>query len=106
MPLHGCRNCLRYIRQNMDSTVYRTGRNLPLFQKRAFIGEKPQFDGRTADVRAECVANGIGMPITTWSTMFQKVRNEMLQAVLNGSDPATSIAEAQTKLEQEIANAN
>lgn len=58
------------------------------------------------DVRAECVANGIGMPITTWSTMFQKVRNEMLQAVLNGSDPATSIAEAQTKLEQEIANAN
>jgi len=58
------------------------------------------------DVRAECVANGIGMPITTWSTMFQKVRNEMLQAVLNGSDPATAIADAQTKLEQEIANAN
>jgi len=57
------------------------------------------------NVRAECVANGIGMPITTWSTMFQKVRNEMLQAVLNGAEPKATITDAQTKLEQEIANA-
>ena len=40
-----------------------------------------------------------------WSTMFQKVRNEMLQAVLNGAKPKAAIADAQTKLEQEIANA-
>lgn len=57
------------------------------------------------DVRAQCVANGIGMPITTWSTTFQKLRNELLQEVLNGGDPAAVLSNAQTKLEQEIANA-
>lgn len=57
------------------------------------------------DVRAQCVANGIGMPITTWSTTFQKVRNELLQNVLNGGNAADVLAEAQAKLEQEIANA-
>lgn len=61
--------------------------------------------GEYNDVRSECVANGIGMPITTWSTTFQKVRNEMLQEVLNGGDPAGVLESAQTKLEQEIANA-
>lgn len=34
------------------------------------------------DVRAECVANGIDMPITTWSTPFQTIRNDLLQEVL------------------------
>ena len=57
------------------------------------------------DVRAQCVANGIGMPITTWSTTFQKVRNELLQNVLNGGNAANVLADAQSKLEQEIANA-
>ncbi|MBR6739562.1 MAG: sugar ABC transporter substrate-binding protein [Clostridia bacterium] len=57
------------------------------------------------DIRIKYVENGIGMPVTTWSTMFQTVRNEMVQAVQNGADPATALAQAQTKLEQEIANA-
>lgn len=57
------------------------------------------------DIRAQSVANGIGMPVTTWSTIFQKVRNEMLQNVLNGGDAAQVLAEAQEKLELEIANA-
>lgn len=57
------------------------------------------------DVRAECVANGIGMPITTWSTTFQTVRNEFLQDVLNGGEPASVLKAAQTKLELEIENA-
>ena len=58
------------------------------------------------DVRAECVANGIGMPIATWSTMFQTVRNEMLQEVLNGADPAEALTSATDKLELEIENAS
>lgn len=61
--------------------------------------------GEYNDVRAQCVSNGIGMPITTWSTTFQKLRNELLQEVLNGGDPAAVLAGAQEKLEQEIANA-
>ena len=61
--------------------------------------------GEYNDVRAQCVSNGIGMPITTWSTTFQKLRNELLQEVLNGGDPAAVLAGAQAKLEQEIANA-
>jgi maltose-binding protein MalE len=56
-------------------------------------------------IRAQCVANGTGMPITTWSTSFQTVRNELVQSVENGADPAAALAEAQAKLEQEIANA-
>lgn len=57
------------------------------------------------DVRAECVANGIGMPITTWSTTFQTIRNELLQEVLNGGEPAAVLEAAQEKLELEIENA-
>ena len=57
------------------------------------------------DVRAECVANGIGMPIVTWSSSFQAVRNEMLQAVLSGEDPATALQNASAKLLTEIENA-
>ena len=57
------------------------------------------------NVRSECVANGIGMPITTWSTTFQTVRNEFLQEVLNGGDPATVLKAAQEKVELEIQNA-
>lgn len=57
------------------------------------------------DVRAESVANGIGMPIVTWSTSFQTVRNEMLQEVLNGADPAEALQKANEKLNTEIENA-
>ena len=56
-------------------------------------------------VRADCVANGTGMPITTWSSMFQRVRNEAVQRMENGDDPAVILAEAQSKIEQEIADA-
>ena len=56
-------------------------------------------------VRAACVENGIGMPITTWSSMFQRVRNEAVQRVLNGDDPAVALTEASEKLAQEIAEA-
>jgi len=58
------------------------------------------------NVRSECVANGIGMPITTWSTTFQTIRNEALQEVINGGDPAAVLADAQAKLELEIQNAS
>lgn len=57
-------------------------------------------------VRSECVANGIGMPITTWSTTFQTVRNEFLQAAINGSNPAALLSDAQVKVELEIENAS
>jgi len=56
-------------------------------------------------IRSECVANGIGMPVTTWSTTFQTVRNEFLQAVLNDSDPSAVLKSAQEKVELEIENA-
>jgi ABC-type glycerol-3-phosphate transport system substrate-binding protein len=56
-------------------------------------------------VRSACVENGIGMPITTWSSLFQRVRNEMVQRVLNGEDPAETLRNAQDKLEQEIIDA-
>lgn len=56
-------------------------------------------------VRADCVANGIGMPIVTWSSIFQRVRNELVQRVLNGEDPAAVLADAQQKIELEIQNA-
>ena len=55
-------------------------------------------------VRADCVANGTGMPIVTWSSIFQRVRNEAVQNVLNGGDPAQSLNDAQQKLEQQIAS--
>ena len=61
--------------------------------------------GEYNDVRAQCVANGIGMPVTTWSTMFQTVRNELVQEAMNGGDPRTVLNNAQEKLEQEIKNA-
>jgi multiple sugar transport system substrate-binding protein len=56
-------------------------------------------------VRSACVENGIGMPITTWSSLFQRVRNEMVQRVLHGEDPAEVLENAQDKLEREIADA-
>lgn len=56
-------------------------------------------------VRTDCVANGIGMPIVTWSSIFQRVRNELVQRVLNGEDPAAVLADAQQKIELEIQNA-
>ena len=57
------------------------------------------------DVRAQSVANGIGMPIVTWSTSFQTVRNAMLQEVLNGADPEEALNHANDKLLEEIENA-
>ena len=57
------------------------------------------------DVRAQSVANGIGMPIVTWSTSFQTVRNAMLQEVLNGADPEEALNKANDKLLEEIENA-
>jgi multiple sugar transport system substrate-binding protein len=56
-------------------------------------------------VRSASVENGIGMPITTWSSLFQRVRNEMVQRVLNGEDAAEALVNAQEKLEQEIKDA-
>ena len=54
-------------------------------------------------VRADCVAVGIGMPRALWSTQFQTLRNEMVQAVLYGeADPAQALADAQRKLLDEI----
>ncbi len=54
--------------------------------------------------RAECVANGTGMPRATWSTQFQTIRNNMVQSVLfGGEDAATALAKAQEDLEFEIA---
>jgi len=55
-------------------------------------------------IRADCVANGQGMPITTWSSVFQRVRNEAVQSVLNGGDPAQALNDAQQELEQQIAS--
>ena len=56
-------------------------------------------------VRVACVENGIGMPIVTWASMFQRVRNEAVQRVWNGDDPGIALQEAQAKLLQEIADA-
>ncbi len=55
-------------------------------------------------VRAECVTNGVGMPRAVWSTQFQALRNEMVQAVLYGkADPADALQDAQARLLDEIA---
>jgi hypothetical protein len=42
---------------------------------------RPGSDERRA---AECVAKGVGMPRATWSTTFQKIRNDLFQQVLYG----------------------
>ncbi|MDD4743084.1 MAG: extracellular solute-binding protein [Eubacteriales bacterium] len=55
-------------------------------------------------VRAECVAKGVGMPRATWSTTFQKIRNDLVQQVLYGKmNSADALAQAQADLEAEIA---
>ena len=55
-------------------------------------------------VRAECVEYGIGMPRTTWATLFQKVRNDMVQQVLySKASPQQALTDAQKQLEDEIA---
>jgi len=55
-------------------------------------------------VRAECVAKGVGMPRATWSTTFQKIRNDLVQQVLYGKmNAADALAQAQADLEAEIA---
>ena len=56
-------------------------------------------------VRSACVESGIGMPITTWSSLFQRIRNEMVQRVLHGEDPAVAMREAGEKLNIEITDA-
>jgi len=54
-------------------------------------------------VRADCVSCGIGMPRALWSTQFQTLRNEMVQAVLYGkADPAQALEDAQRMLLDEI----
>lgn len=55
------------------------------------------------DVRAECVSIGIGMPRTTWSPTFQKLRNEMVQTVLyNKAGLEQAVKDAQDKLLAEV----
>ena len=55
-------------------------------------------------VRAECVAKGVGMPRATWSTTFQKIRNDLVQQVLYGKmNAADALAQAQADLEADIA---
>jgi len=65
-----------------------------------FAGKDP-FNG----VRVASVENGIGMPIVTWASMFQRIRNEAVQRVWNEEDPATVLQDSQSKLLQEIADA-
>ena len=57
------------------------------------------------NIRVESVENGVGMPIVTWASMFQRLRNEAVQRVWHGDDPAVALQEAQAKLLQEIADA-
>ena len=56
-------------------------------------------------VRVACVENGIGMPIATWASMFQRVRNEAVQRMWHGDDSTIILNEAQDKLLAEIAAA-
>jgi len=65
------------------------------------FAEKDTFNS----VRVASVENGIGMPIVTWASMFQRVRNEAVQRIWHGDDPTTVLNEAQEKLLQEIAAA-
>ena len=54
-------------------------------------------------VRAQAVANGIGMPRVTWSATFQRVRNEMVQEILfGGADIQATLDRAQEELEREM----
>ncbi len=53
--------------------------------------------------RSECVENGTGMPRATWATTFQRIRNELVQAVLfGGADAQQSLTKAQEDLLFEI----
>ncbi|HBP38274.1 MAG TPA: hypothetical protein DD640_05955 [Clostridiales bacterium] len=55
-------------------------------------------------IRSECVAKGIGMPRTTWATIFQRIRNNLVQEVLYSTKSAEAALEAaQAELEAEIA---
>lgn len=50
-------------------------------------------------VRSACVAAGTGMPRATWSTSFQKLRNELVQSVLfDGADAQEALDHAQQEL--------
>ncbi len=67
-------------------------------QVEAFIALDPMNE-----VRAACVACGIGMPRTTWATTFQTIRNTMVQEALYGTvSPADALASAQAQLLEEI----
>lgn len=69
----------------------------------SLVDEYAAMDPMNA-VRAECVEYGIGMPLTTWSTLFQKVRNNMVQEVIySKSSPQQALTDAQKELENEIA---
>ncbi len=53
--------------------------------------------------RYECVEHGIGMPRAVWSTVFQTVRNELVQSVLFGTaDAAAALQNAQETIEFEM----
>ncbi len=55
------------------------------------------------EARYLCVENGVGMPRAVWSTVFQTVRNELVQNVLFGAaDAATALEEAQDTIEFEL----
>ena len=54
-------------------------------------------------IRAQAVANGIGMPRVVWSATFQRVRNEMVQEILyGGADIQAILDRAQEELEREM----
>lgn len=78
--------------------------NIPVVRT-SLMSEYAAMDEYNA-VRAECVSVGIGMPRTEWSTVFQKLRNEMVQKVLyDKASPEQAIKEAQDKLVKEIDDA-
>ncbi len=72
------------------------------------VTRKSQVEAFTAlnpmnAVRADCVANGIGMPRTTWAASFQKIRNDMVQQVLYSKASAQdALKAAQQKLLDEL----
>ena len=53
--------------------------------------------------RLDCVAAGTGMPRATWATVFQTLRNNLVQSVIfGGADAESALAQAQEDLEFEI----
>ena len=75
--------------------------NVPVVRK-SLVDQFAALDPYNA-VRAECVANGIGMPRTTWASIFQRIRNEMVEKILyDGADIQATLNAAQAELEAEV----